>query len=161
MLYHKIHTVYLSLGSNLGDSLFTVKLSIIYIQNIQGILTCKSSPFYKTEPINSTGSYYINTVLMIKTTLSPHILLKKLQFIENLLGRVRNFKNEPRTIDIDILLYDNLKIKTKKLIIPHPLMHLRLFVLKPLFDINPLIKLPMGNIHIFLNKTKNQLIEKI
>lgn len=155
------HEVYIGIGSNIGNSILIIKNVVENIKNNDNTISSILSPLYKSKPIEATGAYYINAVICIETTLSPFSLLKTLQDLEKLYGRIRNFKNEPRTIDLDILLYDNLKIKTADLIIPHPLMHKRAFVLKPLLDINSKINLPMGDINMFLRDVQNQIIEKI
>ncbi|AFZ82496.1 hypothetical protein CKCE_0051 [Candidatus Kinetoplastibacterium crithidii (ex Angomonas deanei ATCC 30255)] len=98
----------------------------------------------------------------IYLTNSPIDLLDQLQKIENKFGRTRPYKNAPRTLDIDILLYGNQIIQSHDLIIPHPRMHERLFVLKPLKDLEPNIELPIyGNINNLIKKIKNQEINTI
>lgn len=96
------------------------------------------SPWYQSEPLPvSNQPWYINGVLIVKTSLNPNNLLKTLLKIENSFGRTRKKKNEPRVIDLDLLTYNDLVIDSKLLVIPHVRMHLRRFVLDPLIDIAP------------------------
>lgn len=96
------------------------------------------SPWYKTEPVpKSNQPWYINGVAIVKTKLSPFKLLDVLLKIESNFGRTRELKNEPRVIDLDLLSYHNLIFDSRLLILPHPRMHLRRFVLYPLTNIAP------------------------
>lgn len=98
----------------------------------------KVSPFYQTKPVGYLEQPdFQNAVVKLETQLSPEDLLDGLQKIENQQGRVRKQENGPRTIDLDILLYDSLSIRSERLTIPHPRMYERTFVLKPLSDIAP------------------------
>ena len=131
---------YLGLGSNLGDRQENIKKALTLISERVGEILALSS-FYETEP---WGYYslksYINAVVKVETVLLPEYLLSVIQEIERELGREKKTscgEYHDRTIDIDILLYDNLKIRTPKLIIPHPLMNKRLFVMQPLMEIAP------------------------
>ena len=102
------------------------------------------SNFYRTEPIpKSNQPWYVNAAVEIKTNLKPKDIIEKLLFIENHFGRIRKKKNEPRVIDLDLLCYGNVKINNRNLIIPHPRLHIRKFVIKPICDINPLWKHPI------------------
>jgi 2-amino-4-hydroxy-6-hydroxymethyldihydropteridine pyrophosphokinase len=132
--------IYLGLGSNLGDKHENIKNALLLISERVGEILALSS-FYETEPwgYNSTKSY-INAAVKIKTALLPEELLSVTQEIERELGREKKSscgEYHDRIIDIDILLYDNLKIRTPELTIPHPLMYKRLFVMQPLAEIAP------------------------
>ena len=95
------------------------------------------SNFYKTEPIpQSSQPWYVNGVICVRTDKSPKVILEELLFIEKKFLRTRNIKNEPRIIDLDLLSYHNKIVDTVDLILPHPRMHLRKFVMKPICDIN-------------------------
>ena len=97
----------------------------------------KISKFYQTEPIpKSSQPWFVNGVISIKTTITPLKILKNLMFIEESFKRKRNTKNEPRVIDLDLISYNDVVLNTESLILPHPRMHLRKFVLKPICDIN-------------------------
>jgi len=96
------------------------------------------SNLYETEPIpKSNQVWYINGVVSISSILQPIGILKKLHSIEMTFGRVRKYKNEPRTIDLDLLCYNNSILKSSELVIPHPKIHERRFVLQPICDIDP------------------------
>ena len=131
-----MHTVYLLLGSNKGDRLKYLLLAKYYIRENAGVIL-KTSAIYMTEAWGKLNQpKYLNQALMIKTDKAPFQLLKTLQKIEKNLGRVNKHNNAARTIDIDILFYENAIIKAKKLIIPHPRLHLRNFTLQPLLELN-------------------------
>jgi len=150
-----METVYLLLGSNLGNSIEIMKLAILQIEKRIGNILSKSS-YYETEPWGfSHEQQFINQVICIETTLLPFDLLNKLFDIENELGRVRSNKDgyEARIIDIDILFYGSLIIDELNLQIPHPRMHLRKFTLIPLAEINNNL------LHPVLNKTTKELLD--
>ncbi len=131
---------YLGLGSNLGNRLSYLEKAIEMIKKLPLTQVKKISSIYETEPVGfKPQDYFLNCVVEISTDLSPHELLKKLQEIERLLGRNREkeIRWGPRTIDIDILFYGDLKIDTQDLKIPHPQVFKREFVLKPLREIAP------------------------
>ncbi|MBW0454610.1 MAG: 2-amino-4-hydroxy-6-hydroxymethyldihydropteridine diphosphokinase [Candidatus Kinetoplastibacterium crithidii] len=154
---------YIGLGSNQGDSIENIKNATNYIFSIFHKNNCRTSKLYSTTPVHATGPNFTNSVMEIYLTDSPTNLLDKLQKIENKFGRTRPYKNAPRTLDIDILLYSNRIIQDNdNLIIPHPRMHERLFVLKPLQDLEPNIELPIyGNINNLIKKLQNQEVDVI
>jgi 2-amino-4-hydroxy-6-hydroxymethyldihydropteridine diphosphokinase len=133
-----IHNVYLALGTNLGDREKELEQAIAYINMLQGTNVKSISRIYETKPVGYTNQAdFLNMVICIQTQTEPLQLLIELQEIENRMKRVREIHWGPRTIDIDILLYDNLEINFPKLVIPHPRMFVRAFVLVPLKDIYP------------------------
>ena len=138
MLENQVKVAFLSIGSNLGNKEKNICLAKYKLQS-NGVKLIKSSSNYETLSWpNKKDPKFINAVIKISTTLSPMMLMQKCLNIENDLGRKRSKKNEPRICDIDIIDYDQkiLKgIKNKKLILPHPEMHKRNFVLLPLFEI--------------------------
>jgi len=140
-----IHSVYLGLGSNLGNKKRYIRQAIQQIKNQIGPVMGQSD-FFLTEPEGfESKNQFINAVICIKTTLSPQQLLEVTQMIERQLGREQKSLNSvyhDRTIDIDILLYDELTIHLPHLTIPHPHMKERLFVLKPLAQIAPQLIIP-------------------
>ena len=142
--------VYLSLGSNLGNKEQQMQQAIEKIKKYCGEIVAQSS-FYTTEPWNmQTKNLFLNAAVELATNLTPFSLLLKLQDIEKEMGRINKTKNqeyEDRIIDIDILMYDDLKIDTFELSLPHPSMWERPFVLKPLVEIYPdiLNQKPMTN----------------
>lgn len=128
----------LSLGSNLGDSQKILKDAISDIKAIDEISNFKLSPFYKTKPVGyADQNDFVNTACSFETTLEPLDLLHKMQSLEQKYKRVRLFKNGPRTLDIDLIIYGDQVINTPELTVPHPRMHERAFVLAPLMDIEP------------------------
>lgn len=130
-------TAYLALGGNLGDARATVLWAIQEIAAMrETALVCRSS-LYSTAPVDSTGPDYVNAVVEVVTGLSPQDLLLELQQIEQRAGRERPHRNAPRTLDLDILLYGNERIDGASLVIPHPRMMARAFVLVPLAEIAP------------------------
>ena len=133
-----IAMAYLGLGSNVGDREEYVEQAVFLLEKNPNIEVAKRSTNYETEPEGGgTQPPFINAALEIKTKLTPHKLLEVCQEIETTLGREREIEWGPRTVDIDILLYDGEIISDDKLQVPHPLMHERLFVLRPLRDIAP------------------------
>ena len=129
-------TVYLGLGSNLGDRQQNLEKALDYLK--QRLQSAEVSSVYETEPIDSPGQpYFLNMVLRANTRLAPTELLLLAQGIERKLGRVPDRRNAPRPIDIDILFYGEQVIKTTELIIPHPRLMKRAFVLVPLAEIAP------------------------
>ena len=135
-----MNNVFLSIGSNKGNRLDNIKKSIILINRNSEIQIIDKSKVYETQPMyNINQDYFLNMVILIKTSLNPKMLLQSTQYIENSLGRINIDKerNQPREIDIDILTYSNKNIITNTLIIPHPKIEERAFVLKPWTDIDP------------------------
>lgn len=147
--------VFIGLGSNVGDREEYIEQASFLINKIKGAEVIKRSSNYETEPEgDSEQPNFINAVIEIKTEIPPEKLIDEFNQIENALGREREVEWGPRTIDIDILLYGNAIISSDRLQIPHPLMHERLFVLKPLKEIAPSL------VHPALEKTINELYEE-
>jgi 2-amino-4-hydroxy-6-hydroxymethyldihydropteridine diphosphokinase len=150
----KLKTYYLSLGSNLGNREENLKNAIKILKQNK-IKIIKKSPVYETEPVGyKKQAWFLNQVIEVKTNFSPEKLLNVAQSIEKKFGRKRDKKFGPREIDIDILLYENIKINKKKLKIPHIQLYKRKFVLKPLNDIAP-------NLTCFDNKKVSQLLKEV
>ena len=135
-----VHTVYLSLGTNLGDKEHNLLSAITEIERRIGPVRAQSA-FLFTEPWGfESENTFLNAAVCVETELSPNVLLRTTQQIERDMGRTQKSVNgqyHDRIIDIDILLYDDLHINTKKLTIPHPRMYERDFVLIPLREILP------------------------
>jgi 2-amino-4-hydroxy-6-hydroxymethyldihydropteridine diphosphokinase len=147
------HNVFLLLGSNLGDSLNNLLIAMEKIENLIGKVTKKSS-IYKTAPWGVTDQPdFLNQVVSIETALRPEDILDLIQVIEKQLGRIRSNKWQARLIDIDILLYDQETINTINLVVPHPRIESRRFVLEPLNEI------AREMVHPVLQKNINQLLE--
>jgi len=127
---------YIGIGSNLGDRAKYIENAIEKLKETKGIEVKRVSGIYETKPIGGPKQgKYLNGAIEIETQLEPRELMVKLQRIEKQLGRIRTVENAPRTIDLDILLYGDKKIDEPDLKIPHPKMHERDFVIKPLKDL--------------------------
>ena len=148
LLENRVKLSYLALGSNLGNKFINLEKAKFELEKYEiKIIKCSNNFLSESWPDLSKPKY-VNSVLEIKTNLSEIELLRKCHLIEHKLGRVRSRKNDPRSCDIDILDYDQMIIKTKTLILPHPRMCKRNFVLLPLFEINKSWKHPESKINI-------------
>lgn len=128
---------YIALGANLGSPAHTIELTIQSLSAMGNTSLGKVSSLYRTAPIDSTGPDYINAVAQIFTRLPAPLLLEQLQKLEQATGRERPYRNAPRVLDLDILLYGQARISSQNLTVPHPRMGQRAFVLHPLFEIAP------------------------
>jgi 2-amino-4-hydroxy-6-hydroxymethyldihydropteridine diphosphokinase len=138
-----VKTVYLALGSNIGDRESNLRAAILSL-SAAGIAVLRESPIYETEPVGyANQGWFLNMVVEAGTALFPMQLLTRIGKIERALGRVRTVPNGPRTIDIDVLLYANAVVRTPRLEIPHPRMQERRFVLAPLADLVPALRHPV------------------
>jgi 2-amino-4-hydroxy-6-hydroxymethyldihydropteridine diphosphokinase len=125
--------VYIGVGSNLGKRQGNIVSAVELIGRVTDTVVTKASPLYETEPVGGPPQgKYLNGVIEVLTPLPPKALLDSLLEIERGLGRVRDGRNHPRTIDLDILLYGDIIVADNELIIPHPRMDQREFVTKPL-----------------------------
>jgi 2-amino-4-hydroxy-6-hydroxymethyldihydropteridine diphosphokinase len=135
-------TAYIGLGANLGDRAATLREAAQRLGTL-GRITAVSS-LYETEPIGFREQPpFLNAVIALGTDLSPTELFRELIAIEQDLGRVRTFRNAPRTLDLDVLLMDGLVLEMPELTLPHPRMHERAFVLAPLAEIAPGVRHPV------------------
>lgn len=130
-------TVYVALGANLGDAAQALRDALHHLDNTPGIRLLKASSLYRTAPIDSSGPDYLNAVAEVSTTLTAPALLAALQAIELAHGRERPYRNAPRTLDLDLLLYGEGRIESPDLTVPHPRMWERAFVLVPLNEVAP------------------------
>ena len=155
-----MNVAYLSLGSNIGDRLHHLKESVRALHVSNGTTVTSISSIYETVPVGYTNQAdFLNLVIRVETDLTAHELLVLCQSIEQELGRVREVKWGPRTVDLDILLYNNDNIETENLVVPHPRMHERAFVLIPLLEIAPLIADSMVDTGVILWKKLNEVDE--
>ena len=148
------HIVYLALGSNMGNRLSNLKAAVV---NLTPQMTVKQkSSVYETPPWGFTEQdAFLNQVVKVTTYLEPEALLRHLKRMETALGRVPNFQNGPRVIDIDILFFDKMIINTPPLVVPHPRLHERAFVLVPLAEIEP------DFVHPILQRPINKILEDV
>ena len=127
---------YIGVGSNLGDRRMNIETAIQSLRRVERIKVNRTSQIYETEPVGGPSQpNYLNGAIETETDLEPRQLLSVLQKIEADLGRKRTAKDGPRTIDLDILMYGDIKIDEPDLKVPHPRMSVRDFVLKPLKDL--------------------------
>jgi 2-amino-4-hydroxy-6-hydroxymethyldihydropteridine diphosphokinase len=125
------------LGANLGNPLAALAGAIASIAALDGVKLVAQSAFYRSAPIDSSGPDYVNAVVQLQTTFTAPELLAQLQTIEQGAGRERPYRNAPRTLDLDLLLFGDASIQSKSLTVPHPRMWQRAFVLLPLAEIAP------------------------
>lgn len=148
--------VYIGLGSNRGERRKNIEKSLEFLDKTERIDVISVSPFYDTEPYGyKEQPRFLNGVAKMLTSLKPASLFKKMKKIEKEMGRRKGRRWGPRIIDLDILFYNNIVFNDEELIIPHPELHNRWFVLKPMVDIDPNFEHPV------LKKTVNQLLEEL
>lgn len=147
---------YIGLGANLGDTRRTLKTAADELSRAVGVNQLTLSGFYRSAPVESSGPDYVNAVAVIQTSLSARSLLEVLQQIERRHGRERPYRNAPRTLDLDLLLYGAQIIDEPDLTVPHPRMHQRAFVLKPLSDLAPDLCLAQGSLSTLLAACADQ-----
>jgi len=134
---------WIGIGANLGDARANVVDAIERLARLPGARLVQASSLYRTAPIDSSGDDYVNAVAALDTTLDAHALLQALFAIEQAHGRERPYRNAPRTLDLDLLLYgDEIIDDAPTLIVPHPRMHERAFVLAPLAEVAPGLVIP-------------------
>jgi 2-amino-4-hydroxy-6-hydroxymethyldihydropteridine diphosphokinase len=147
---------WIGLGANLGDARETIEQALNVLRETRGIDSLIVAPFYGSDPIDAQGPTFINTVAQINTTLAPLSLLDAMQGIEQTYGRERPYRHAPRTLDLDLLLYEGVTMETPRLTLPHPRMHERAFVLRPLSEIAPDLELKQGKLHTLLAQCSDQ-----
>jgi 2-amino-4-hydroxy-6-hydroxymethyldihydropteridine diphosphokinase len=147
---------YIALGANLGDAADTVLAAMDAIHAMPNTQVVQRSSLYRTAPVDSDGPDYVNAVVEVITGLCAPALLEQLQKIEQTAGRLRPYRNAPRTLDLDILLFGAACIESPALTVPHPRMWQRAFVLHPLAEIAP-IQVASNQ----LSAVRKQAIEKI
>ena len=151
-----MHVAYIGFGSNIGDRLGHIQNAIGTLSKTEGITLKKISSIYKTDPVGyEAQAQFLNGVAAIQTDLPPLSLLRTLKDIEAVVGRQHRIRWGPREIDLDILIYGYLCLQTEKLVIPHPEMHLRRFVLAPLAEIAPDL------VHPVFQETVQTLLERL
>ncbi|MGE5468338.1 MAG: 2-amino-4-hydroxy-6-hydroxymethyldihydropteridine diphosphokinase [Ignavibacteria bacterium] len=154
---------FVALGANLGDPVSTVKAAIAALDGIPQSARVAVSSLYRTAPVGLKHQPdFINAVAALETSLAPQALLDELFGIEQQFGRQRSVKNAPRTLDLDLLLHGDATLATPTLTLPHPRMHQRAFVLAPLLEIAPHVKIPgYGKAAPLLALCADQAIERV
>ena len=153
---------YLGLGGNLGHPLALFDEVADHFRQHSLCLSVKESPRYQSAPIDATGPNYVNSVLEVQWLGSAAELLNACLGLEAQLGRIRTTRNAPRPIDVDVLLFGLQTVSTESLTVPHPRMHLRRFVLEPLLQLNPQVRIPhLGFARDYLEPTLNQDVQLI
>lgn len=130
-------TAYIALGANLGEPVATVLEAMHDLGILSGVTLVRRSSLYRSAPLAASGPDYINAVVEISTVLTAPALLAQLQQLEQRAGRQRPYRNAPRTLDLDLLLYGGACVDSPALQVPHPRMNERAFVLLPLAEIAP------------------------
>ncbi len=149
-------SVFVGLGANLGEARHALETAVKAIDQLPHTRVLQCSSFYRSAPVDATGPDYINAVIHLETRLNAYEALKAFQSFENLAGRERPYRNAPRTLDIDILLFGHASIQSPVLTVPHPRMRARAFVLKPLSELLPGWVTPQD-----LQSVQSQAIEKL
>ena len=144
------------LGANLGDPQAALAGAIASIAALEGVKLVAQSSFYRSAPIDSSGPDYVNAVVQLQTNLIAPELLAQLQAIEQGAGRERPYRNAPRTLDLDLLLFGDASIQSPSLTLPHPRMWQRAFVLLPLAEIAPALVSAA-----LLDSVKDQILERV
>ena len=158
-----LHTAFIGLGSNLANPRQQVRQALQALGGLPHIKVLAASSLYCSKPIGFLQQPdFINAVAKVETELTPRALLDTLLNMERARGRTREFRNAPRTLDLDILLYDDLRYHEPGLTIPHPQMHLRAFVLRPLLEIAPDCIIPgVGSAAEMVQNCQEQQLEVI
>jgi 2-amino-4-hydroxy-6-hydroxymethyldihydropteridine diphosphokinase len=144
------------LGANLGNPQAAVAGAIASLAALDGVKLVAQSAFYRSAPIDSSGPDYVNAVVQLQTNLIAPELLAQLQTIEQGAGRERPYRNAPRTLDLDLLLFGDASIQSPSLTVPHPRMWQRAFVLLPLAEIAPALVSAA-----LLDSVKDQILERV
>lgn len=130
-------TAWIGLGANLGDARAALRAAVQAMDGLPDTQLRQVSSLYRSAPVDAHGPDYLNAVAELRTTLAPLALLHALQAIEQAAGRERPYRNAPRTLDLDLLLYGDLRLDGVELTLPHPRMAGRAFVLLPLAELAP------------------------
>jgi 2-amino-4-hydroxy-6-hydroxymethyldihydropteridine diphosphokinase len=148
---------WIGLGANLGDRRATIEAAIGALGALPGTRVRARSRLWTSAPLDAGGPDYLNAVARLETALGPRPLLVALQGIESRFGRERSHRNAPRTLDLDLLLAGDATIDTPALVVPHPRLHERAFVLRPMADIDPSVVIPgRGPVRQWLTRVAGQ-----
>lgn len=153
---------YIGLGANLGDARAAIAAAVGAIRALPGTRGCRCSALYRTSPVDAEGPDFVNAVVALDTTLDPGVLLERLQAIETAAGRTRPYRHAPRVLDLDLLAYGQARVTTPGLTLPHPRLHQRAFVLRPLLELAPDLSLPgLGRLADHLAATSGQAVARL
>ena len=163
------HIAFIGLGSNLEDPPDQLRRAFAELDKLPDTRLVARSSLYRSAPIGYPGQTdlpgqpdFVNAVAKVETELTPQALLRALLHIEHQHGRERSFRNAPRTLDLDVLLYGDVQLHEHGLTIPHPQMHRRAFVLQPLLEIAPDIGIPgAGQARLALAGCQDQILDRI
>lgn len=149
-------TAYIGLGSNFGERRELIRRAVASLDALEGVTVVKQSDLYETEPVGGPPQpRFLNGVVKIECAMGARELMAELIHIEEALGRKREGRNRPRTIDLDLLLWGDRVVDEEGLTVPHPRMHERWFVLRPLADVAPEARHPV------LGLTTRELLERV
>lgn len=156
---------FVGVGANLGDALGTVRAALQALGELPQTQCAACSSLYRSAPVDAGGPDYVNAVAELHTALPPHGLLRHLQALEARFGRVRgvaSVRNAPRTLDLDLLLHGGQVLHDAELTLPHPRLHLRGFVLRPLAELDAALELPgLGPLAPWLQRAARQPVQRI
>ena len=153
---------FIGLGANLGDARATLDAAFRALATLRHTTLTAASSIYRSAPIDAGGPDYLNAVVLLSTRLAPRMLLTALQRIEHAHARTRPYRNAPRTLDLDLLLYGDRQLSTPALTVPHPRLHERAFVLRPLAEIAPGLVVPgRGAVAALLADVAGQRIDNL
>lgn len=154
---------YVGLGANLEEPRRQLEQALQELDRLPGTRLVRSSSFYRSAPVGfAEQPDFVNAVAMLQTGLAAEGLLSELQALEARHGRVRNFANAPRTLDLDLLLFGEAVLDSPRLTLPHPRMHERAFVLLPLMEIAPLANVPRrGPVSRLLENCRDQQVQRM
>ena len=153
---------YIGLGANLGDARAALEAAVVELTRLPGVLRLRASSTYRSAPVDAGGPDFFNAVAEVSTVLEPLALLDALQTIEVGFGRQRPFRHAPRTLDLDLLLHGNHVVESARLVLPHPRLHQRAFVLWPLLELCPGLSHPrLGPLAAYVDGVSSQRIERL
>lgn len=153
---------FVGVGANLGDATATVRAALQALRELPEACCVACSSLYRSAPVEAEGPDFVNAVAELHTALRPPALLQRLQAIEQRFGRVRGVRNAPRTLDLDLLLHGDTVMHGAALTLPHPRLHLRAFVLRPLVELDAALSLPgLGPLAPWLRRAADQPVERI
>lgn len=155
-------TAYVGLGANLGDLAATLRAALAALATLPDSRLVTVSGAWRSAPVDAGGPDFLNAVARLETALAPLALLNALQAIELAHGRERPYRHAPRTLDLDLLLHGDRLLETPRLTLPHPRLHERAFVLRPLLELAPELALPgLGPLAGHLPRVADQRIERL